>query len=61
MGVYHVPVSQEDKQEWWDLMTSSKVTWTLLNVPYTTVVKGNNCVVGPENKVNRNFRIWELE
>jgi hypothetical protein len=26
MGVYHVPVSQEDKREWWDPMTSLKVT-----------------------------------
>jgi hypothetical protein len=38
-------------------MTSPKVTWTLLNVPCATVVKGNNCVVGPENKVIHDFRI----
>jgi hypothetical protein len=61
MGVYHMPVSREDKREWWEPMTSSKVTWTLLNVPRTTVVKGDSCVVGPESKVNQNFRIWELE
>jgi hypothetical protein len=32
-------------------MTSPRVTWTLQNVPRTTAVKGDNCVVGPENKV----------
>jgi hypothetical protein len=61
MGVYHVPVSREDKREWWDLMMSPKVTWTLLNVPCATVVRGDNCAVGPESKVNQNFRIRELE
>jgi hypothetical protein len=57
MNVYHVPVSREDKKEWWDLMTSPKVTWTLLNVPCAIVVKGDNCVVGPENKVIHDFGI----
>jgi hypothetical protein len=33
MGVYHVSMSREDKKEWWDLMMSPKVMWTLLNVP----------------------------
>jgi hypothetical protein len=55
--VYHELGSREDRQEWWDLKTSSKVTWTLLNVPRATVVKGDNCAVGPENKVIRDFRI----
>jgi hypothetical protein len=36
-------------------MTSLKVTWTLLNVPHTTVVKGDSCAMGPENKVIHNF------
>jgi hypothetical protein len=31
-------------------MTSPRVTWTLLNVPRATVVKGDNCTVGPEGK-----------
>jgi hypothetical protein len=38
-------------------MTSPKVKWTLLNVPRATVVKGDSCVVGPENKVIRDFKI----
>jgi hypothetical protein len=42
-------------------MMSPKVTWTLLNEPRATVVKGDNCVVGPENKVNQNFRSRGLE
>jgi hypothetical protein len=61
MDVHHVPASREDRREWWDPMTSPKVTWTLLNVPRTTVVKGDSCTVGPESKVNQNFRIRELE
>jgi hypothetical protein len=69
MNVYHVPVSREDRREWWDPMMSSKVTWTLLNVPRATVVKGDNCAVGPENKVNQNFgsrgwkgkRVWKSQ
>jgi hypothetical protein len=36
---------------------SPKVTWTLLNVPRATVVKGDSCVVGLENKVIRDFGI----
>jgi hypothetical protein len=50
MGVYHVPVGREEKQEWWDTMTSPRVTWTLLNVPHTTMVKGDSCTMGPEGK-----------
>jgi hypothetical protein len=46
MGVHHVPVSREDKREWWDPMMSPKVTWTLLNVPCATGV-GDSCAVGP--------------
>jgi hypothetical protein len=42
-------------------MTSLKVTWTLLHVPRTTVVKDDNCAMGPESKVNQNFRSQELE
>jgi hypothetical protein len=57
MSAYHVPVSREDRREWWDLKTSPKVTWTLLNVSCATMVKGDNCVVGPENKVIFYFRI----
>jgi hypothetical protein len=56
MNAYHVPVSQEDRQEWWDPMTSLKVTWTLLNVPHATLVKDDSCAVVPENKVTRDFR-----
>ena len=36
-------------------MTSLKATWTLLNVPHATVVKGDNCAVGLENKVIHDF------
>jgi hypothetical protein len=36
-------------------MTSLKATWTLLNVPHATVVKGDSCAMGPENKVIHNF------
>ena len=61
MNVYHVRVSREDGQEWWDPMTSLKVTWTLLNVSCTTVVKGESCAVGLENKVNQNFGSRGLE
>jgi hypothetical protein len=61
MGVHHMPVSREDKREWWDAMTSPKVTWTLLNVPRATVIKGDSYTVGPVSKVNRNFEIRELE
>jgi hypothetical protein len=61
MGVHHVPVSREDKQELWDSMTSPKVTWTLLNIPRATMVKGDNNGVGPESKVNQNFKIQELD
>jgi hypothetical protein len=61
MNVYHVPVSQEDMREWWDPITSLRVTWTLRNVPRATVVKGDNCAMGPENKVNRNFGSRGLE
>jgi hypothetical protein len=50
-----VPVGREEKREWWDPMTSLKVTWTLLNVPHATVVKGDSCAVGPENKVIHDF------
>jgi hypothetical protein len=53
MNVYHVPVSREDRREWWDPMTSPRVTWTLQNVPRATAVKGDSCAVGPENKVNQ--------
>jgi hypothetical protein len=55
MNAYHVPVSREDRREWWDSMTSLKVTWTLLNIPHAMVVKGDNCAVGPENKVIHDF------
>jgi hypothetical protein len=55
MNAYNVPVSREDRQEWWDPMTSLKVTWTLLSIPHATVVKGDSCVVGLENKVIRDF------
>jgi hypothetical protein len=34
-------------------MTSLKATWTLMNVPPATVMKGDNCDVGPEDKVIR--------
>jgi hypothetical protein len=61
MNVYHMPVSREDRQELSDLMTSLKVMWTLLKVPHATIVKGNNCVVGPEDKVNQNFGSQRLE
>jgi hypothetical protein len=56
MNVYHMPMSREDRQEWWDLKTSPKVTWTLLNVPHAMVMKGDSYVVGPKNKVIRDFR-----
>jgi hypothetical protein len=36
-------------------MTSLKVTWTLMNVPPATVVKGDSCAVGPKDKVIRDF------
>jgi hypothetical protein len=60
MNVYHVPVSREDRQEWWDPMMSPRVTWTLQNVPRAIVVKGDSCAVGSENKVNQNFRFRGL-
>jgi hypothetical protein len=37
MGVYHVSVGRKEKREWWDSMTSLKVTWALLRVPLATV------------------------
>ena len=46
MGVQHMLVSREDKREWWDPMTSPKVTWTLLNIPLATGV-GDSCAMGP--------------
>jgi hypothetical protein len=55
MAKYHVPVGCKEKRERWDPMTSLKVTWTLMNVPPATVVKGDSCAVGPENKVTRDF------
>jgi hypothetical protein len=55
MEMYHVPVGRGDRREWWDPMTSLKATWTLLNVPHATVVKGDSCAVGPENKVIHDF------
>jgi hypothetical protein len=61
MDVYHIPVSREDMREWWDPMTSLKVTWTLLHVPHTTMVKDDSCAMGSESKVNQNFRSPELE
>ena len=57
MEMYHVPVGREEKRERWDPMTSLKATWTLMNVPHAMVVKGDNCVVGPEGKVNQDFGI----
>ena len=55
MNAYHVPVSRGDRREWWDPMTSLKVTWTLLNVPHATVVKDDSYAVGLENKATRDF------
>ena len=55
MEMYHVPEGRGDRREWWDPLMSLKATWTLLNVPHATVVKGDNCVVGLKNKVIRDF------
>jgi hypothetical protein len=55
MAKYHVPVGCKEKRERWDPMTSLKATWTLMNVPHATVVKGDSCAVGPEDKVIRDF------
>jgi hypothetical protein len=60
MYVYHVLENLKEKREWWDSKTSSIETWILWNVPCATMVKGNSFVVGPENKVNRNFGFWGL-
>jgi hypothetical protein len=38
-------------------MMSLKVMWTLLKGATATVVKGDSCAVGPESKVNQDFRI----
>jgi hypothetical protein len=51
-----MPVGRGDMREWWDPMISLKATWTLLNVSHATVVKGDSCAVGPENKVIHNFK-----
>jgi hypothetical protein len=61
MDVHHMLASREDRREWWDPMMSPKVTWNLLNVPHAIVAKGDSRTVGPESKVNHNFKIWELE
>jgi hypothetical protein len=58
MGVYHVPMGREEKREWWDMMTSPRLTWTLLNVPCATMVKGDNCTMGLEGK---EIEILEVE
>jgi hypothetical protein len=43
------------------LMMSPNVTRILLNVPHTTLVKGDSCAVDPKNKVKQNFGSRELE
>ena len=42
-------------------MTSLKATWILMNLQRATVVVGDSGAVGPEGKVNRNFRIRQLK
>ena len=48
MEMYHVPVGQEEKRERWDLMTSLKATWTLMNVPCATMVVGDHYAMWAE-------------
>ena len=55
MAKYQMPVECKEKRERWDPMMSLKATWTLMNVPHATVVKGDNCAVDPEDKVIRYF------
>jgi hypothetical protein len=43
------------------LITSSKVMRILQKAPHTTMVEGDSCAVGPEGKVNRNFRIRQMK
>jgi hypothetical protein len=51
------------RRERWDLMTSWKETWILMNLPCAIVVVGESGVVGQEGKVNQDFRIrqWKLQ